>query len=129
MAQIKSYDTLSDVKEHVKRGRVISKGAKLKIASGVVTATDSYHLIQSEGAGGDLLDTINFAVTAQPGQLLVLGVDAAQEATGVITVKNGTGNVVCGADRQLDGPHDGITLMWMGDKWAMLSYADNGGGA
>ncbi len=105
MAQIKSYDTLSDVKDHIKRGRILSKGETLTIATGAATATDSYHLLAGQDGNADDLATLNYAVTAQAGQIVVL--QAAADVT--ITVKNGDGNIACGADFDLDNVDDAIT--------------------
>ncbi len=122
MAQIKSYDTLSDVKDHIKRGRILSKGATLTIASDAATATDSYHLLAGQSDAADDLATLNYAVTAQAGQIVVL--QAAADVT--ITVKNGTGNIACGADFDLDNVDDAITLMWTGAKWVSIAQVSNG---
>ena len=47
MAQIKSYDTFQNVKDHIKKGRILSKGAELTVSSaGSITVTDSYHLVK-----------------------------------------------------------------------------------
>ena len=122
MAQIKSYDTFSNVKEHVKRGRILSKGATLTIATDTATATDSYHLLAGQSGAADNLATLNYAVTAQAGQIVVL--QAAANVT--ITVKNGTGNIACGADFALDNVDDAITLMWTGAKWVSIAQVSNG---
>lgn len=92
------------------------------IASGVITATGSFMVIDTEAAGAaDDLDTINEGVQ---GDILILrSSDNARD----ITVKHGTGNIFCGSDRVLNNTTDKITLMnENGTTWSMLSFADNG---
>jgi SOS-response transcriptional repressor LexA len=123
IAQIKPYDTFDNVKEHVKRGRILSKGATLTIAADSVTVTDSYHLLAPASGNADDLKTIQSAVTAQAGQIVVLQA-AADDKT--ITVKTTGGNIVCGADFALDNAYDTITLMWTGSKWVSIAQVSNG---
>lgn len=122
MAQIKSYDTFSNVKEHVKRGRVLSKGATLTVSSaGVITVTDSYHLVAVASGSTDNLQVINSGVSAQAGQIVVL--QAADDA-GTIVVKKyvgSTDNIRMAADVTLNDATDTITLMWSGTSWNMIA--------
>jgi len=118
MAQIKSYDTLSNVKEHVKRGRILSKGAELTVSSaGAITVTDSYHLVKGATDGDDLTD-INGGT--QAGQVLVL--QNSDDAKDVI-VKHGAGKIVLSgsSDVTLDKPDDNITLIYTGAKWLQIA--------
>lgn len=121
MAQIKSYDTLSDVREHVKRGRILSKGATLTIASGAITVTDSYHIVGGEGGNADALTDINGG--SQAGQILVLQSAAAAD----ITVTHGAGKILLNgaANFVLTDPADTITLMYDGAKWVGIAQSDN----
>lgn len=125
MAQIKSYDTLSNVKEHVKRGRVLSKGSTLTIdTAGTITVTDSYHLVATNAPGStttDDLKIINSAVPAQAGQLLVLQASDTDETVVVKDYSSGSDNIRIGADVSLDQAQDTVTLMWNGSAWNMLA--------
>ena len=125
MAQIKPYDTFSDVKEHVKRGRVLSKGSTLTIdTTGTITVTDSYHLVATndpENSTTDDLKIINSAVPAQAGQILVLQASDTDETVVVKDYASGSDNIRIGADVSLDQAQDTVTLMWNGSAWNMLA--------
>ena len=103
-------------------GRVaIGNQTELTIASGAITITQSYHKIDTEGdASSDDLATINGGGAV--GTILVLS--AANDARTVV-VKNGTGNIVCGADFNLDNSSDTITLIWGGSQWMQISSSNN----
>jgi len=116
MAQIKSYDTLSDVKDHIQKGRILSKGAELTIHATTedITVTDSYHIITS-ASDTDALLTINGGT--QAGQILVL-----QAATGkTLTVTKDTGNIKMASNIVLDAVTESLTLIYNGANWNMLS--------
>ena len=123
MAQIKSYDTFQNVKDHVKRGRLLSKGASLTIASDVITVTDSYHAVAVESGSSDNLKTINSSQAAQAGQLLVL--QAAADDKDIVLVKRagGGGNISMAADITLAEAQDTVTLIWNGTYWNLLASA------
>jgi hypothetical protein len=122
IAPIKPYDTFDNVKEHVKRGRLLSKGATLTVSSaGVITVTDSYHLVAVASGSTDNLQVINSEVAAQAGQIVVL--QAADDAK-TIVVKDyagSTDNIRIGADVTLDDAQDTVTLMWNGSAWNMMA--------
>tara|TARA_R100000808_G_C2153203_1_gene163238 strand:- start:5865 stop:6242 length:378 start_codon:yes stop_codon:yes gene_type:complete len=124
MAQIKSYDTFQNVKDHIQKGRILSKGATLTIASGAITVTDSFHLVATEGAADtDDLTTINGGT--QAGQILVL---MAADDGDTVVVKNNSdpgSTLEIGAHFSLDTEDDSITLMWTGTKWIALSTHSN----
>ena len=103
-------------------GRVaIGNQTELTIASGAITITQSYHKVDTEGdASSDDLATINGGGTV--GTILVLS--AANDSRTVV-VKNGTGNIVCGADFTLDNSSDTITLIWGGSQWMQISSSNN----
>jgi len=116
MAQIKSYDTLSDVKDHIQKGRILSKGAELTIHATTedITVTDSYHIVTSASSSDDL-KTINGGT--QAGQILVL-----QAATGkTLTVHKNDGNIKMASDITLDAVTESLTLIYNGANWNMLS--------
>ena len=111
------HSTLQEVKE----GALLSKGSTLTIASGIITVTDSFHLVATEGAASsDNLYTINGGHTA--GQIVVLMNDGD-----VVSVKKSTGasgtpdNIFLGDDTHLADDTDTITLMYTGSKWVGLA--------
>jgi hypothetical protein len=94
----------------------------LTIASGIVTKTDVYHLIDTEGgAASDDLDTINNGVV---GDILII---SAKDDTHTVVVKDGTGNLDLMGDFSLDNAKDTITLIYTGSVWLELCRANNGG--
>ena len=120
---IKSHDTLSDMKTKAKSGTasqktVLSKGSNLTIASGVITVTDSFHLVNTEGAAStDDLTTINSSTAATPGQVLAL---MAADDGDTVVVKNSS-SIVLGGDISLLNDTDLLQLMWTGSKWVILA--------
>ena len=121
MAQIKSYDTFSDVKDHIKTGRILSKGANLTIASDAITVTDSYHLVGGESGNADALTDINGGT--QAGQLLLI----QNSASANITVTHNSSKIVLAgaANFVLAEPVDTLTLVYDGAKWVEISRSDN----
>lgn len=94
----------------------------LTIATGVVTAILENHLIDTEAAAAtDDIDTINGGVHDQI--VRFRSVSSARDPT----FKNGTGNIVCGADRVLSNVADEIAFRYDGiaAKWNMIYFADN----
>lgn len=99
----------------------LGDGSELTIASGEVTATKSYHTIDTESDGGtDDLDTINGGST---GDLLVLS--AANDARTVV-VKAGTGNISLDGDKTLNHTDDVVGLIKAADgDWVHWASEDN----
>jgi len=94
--------------------------ATLTIATGVVTATGSFHLVDTEAsAATDDLDTIN---GGSDGDVLYL--QAANIARTVV-VKDGTGNLLMSGDFSLDNTNDILTLIRIGPNWKETSRSDN----
>ncbi len=97
----------------------INDGGELTISSGVVTATHSYHEIDTESdAASDDLDTIN---GGHDGMVLII---KAKNGARTVVVKHGTGNILCrnGADVTLDDVSDQLMLrMDDGDNWVAMS--------
>ncbi|MDX1371410.1 MAG: hypothetical protein R3321_03020, partial [Nitrososphaeraceae archaeon] len=87
------------------------------IAEGVMTSDNSFLLVNAETGTTDDLDTLSGGST---GDVVIL--KAASGDT--ITVKNGTGNIVCPSDRTLTGD-DTIMLIYDGTNWCEVSYTDN----
>jgi hypothetical protein len=95
----------------------------LTIATGAITATGSYHTVDTQGgAGTDDLDTINGGAD---GMLLVL---QAENTARDVVVKDGTGNIQCAGDFTMDNTQDSITLMYSGalSAWVELARSNNG---
>lgn len=100
---------------------VAEDGGTLSILSGAVTATNTYHLIETESAAAtDDLDTIN---GGSDGAFLVLRSVAAGRDP---TLKDGTGNLVLAGDFTLGDPSDRIMLLHEGGNWVELSRSTNG---
>lgn len=94
----------------------------LTIASGVVAAILENHLVDTEAAAAaDDVDTINGGTHGQI--VRFRSVSSARDPT----FKNGTGNIVCGADRTLSNIADEIAFRYdaTAAKWNMLYFADN----
>jgi hypothetical protein len=94
----------------------------LTIASGVITATGSHHLVDTEGAAAT--DDLVTITAGNDGDILVL--HTAVSARDVV-VKNGTGNIFIGADFTLATARDTIVLMYNGNsaQWNKISSSTN----
>ena len=93
----------------------------LTIATGAVTATTSFHAIDTEAAGAtDDLDTISGGQTGQ-----VLYIHAANGARDVVA-KDGTGNLKLAGDFTMDNAEDTLTLIFDGTNWLELARSGNG---
>lgn len=100
----------------------LGSGSTLSIdASDTVTATESWHLVDTYlGGGTSNLSTIN---GGSEGALLVISTVAN---TRDVVVKDATGNInLSGGDRTLDTVQDTLTLIKRGSTWRELSFADN----
>ena len=96
--------------------------SELTIATGAVTATGSFHAIDTEAdAATDDLDTITFS--GQTGTILVI---EAANGTRTVVCKDGTGNLRLAGDFSLTAGSDKLTLIWNGAVWHELSRSDNG---
>lgn len=105
---------------------VVSKLLKLTpttatIASGAITVTSSYMIIDTEGAAAtDDLDTINGGEDGA--RLILVSANSARD----VVVKNNTGNIRCGADFTLNTTSDTIELIFRaGSGWKKISSASN----
>lgn len=95
----------------------------LTIATGAVTATGSYHLVDTEGAAAsDDLDTINGGVD---GSILII---RAANSARTVVAKDGTGNLQIAGDCTLDNAQDTLTLFYVGalSAWLEIARSDNG---
>ena len=94
----------------------------LTIASGVITATDSVHRVDTEGfAATDDLDTIN---GGSDGYVLILRTAVNGRD---VTLKDGTGNLYLAGDFTLSHTEDTITLRFdaLLNGWVEVSRSDN----
>ena len=108
------------------RGEVGSVNLKddttLTIAAGVITATQSYHAVDTEGAAAsDDLDTINGG--AEGDLLIIYPINAAH----TIVAKHATGNLnlAGGADFTMDEDDDFLMLLHDGALWQQIGRAEN----
>ena len=95
---------------------------ELTIASGAITVSDSYHIVDTEAdAASDDLDTIN---GGSAGDLVVLR--AADNARTVV-LKHGTGNLRLdgAADKTLDTANDVIMLIRLSSTWSQIAFSNN----
>lgn len=108
---------------------ILDAATELTIAGGVVTATQGFHTIDTQGdAASDDLDTIS-GVAA--GEVAIF--KPANDARTVV-VKHGTGNILCphGKDISLAEDDDHILVVGTGTKVVVVGFktdAGNGGGA
>ena len=101
----------------------IGDESELTIATGAVTATSNFHIIDTESdAASDDLDTIS---GGRVGQILVI--TAANDARTVVA-KDGTGNLDLAGDFSMDNTQDTLTLIYsaVSSSWKELSRSDNG---
>jgi len=99
---------------------ILGDGDEVTIASGVITASKSYHEVDTESdASTDDLDTIN---GGSKGMYLVL---TAANSARTVVVKDGTGNIQCSGDFSLTHINDTITLIYNGSNWLEISRSNN----
>ena len=101
---------------------VIMDRDAITIASGAITPTSSYVLLDTEGAAAtDDLATITAGTT---GQLLFLQTASSSRD---VTVKHGTGNIYLsgGADFTLDNLRCSLLLIAVGSEWREVSHSHN----
>lgn len=100
---------------------------ELTIASGAVTATQTWHRIDTEGdASSDDLDTIN---GGSDGRTLIF---RAENTARTVVVKHGTGNIqtFTGSDITLDETYKVVIAVYDGvlSKWLAFGVGGGGGG-
>lgn len=92
----------------------------LTITTGAITATKSYHTVDTEAsAATDDLDTINGGTT---GDILII---TAANSTRTVVAKDGTGNLSLAGDFSMDNADDTLTLIYNGTNWLELSRSNN----
>tara|TARA_R110000851_G_scaffold305822_1_gene463961 strand:- start:276 stop:2243 length:1968 start_codon:yes stop_codon:yes gene_type:complete len=98
------------------------QSAFLGIISGVITATDSVHKVDTEAsASTDDLDTIN---GGSDGHILILRTNSSARD---VTLKDGTGNLFLAGDFTLSRTENSITLKFDDNLsgWVEVSRSDN----
>jgi len=99
---------------------VIGDYSEKTIASGVITVTESFHQVDTQGdASTDDLDTIN---GGEKGMSLTI---TAADGTRTVVAKDGTGNLRLAGDFSLDTQNDTLTLIYNGTNWLEVSRSDN----
>lgn len=92
------------------------------IASGVITITQGYHTVDTEGAAAsDDIDTIN-DIGFSDVTIIVL---RATSSSRTVVLKDGTGNLRLAGDCTLDNNDDTITLVGTGAVWYELARSNN----
>lgn len=126
MAQIQSHNTFTEVKDHIKKGRILSKGKDLTVdANGAITVTDSYHLVNVASGDTDNLQRINGG--KQAGQLLVLQSAVDGNAIVVKNYASGTDNIrMTSSVVTVEEATDTITLMYNGTDWNLITSSVSG---
>jgi hypothetical protein len=108
----------NSIKDYIQNGLELKNATELTIATGAITITEGFHIVDTEGdAASDDLDTINGATT---GAILVI--KPANDLRTVV-VKHNTGNIWLKgkADVSLDDLEDALLLFYTGTKWTDLS--------
>lgn len=106
-------------------GFLMKAATELTISSGIVTVTQMFHTVDTEGdAATDDLDTINGGSTVN-----MIVIRAANDARTVV-VKHNSGNIWLQgkADINMDDLEDGLLLVWDGTKWFDIAAGGGGGG-
>jgi len=97
--------------------------SELTVASGAVVVTQGYHKIDTEGdAASDDLATLT-ATGLTAGFLVLL---RAENITRVVTVKNGTGNLLLSGDFVMNATNRTITLIFDGTNWREVARSVSG---
>lgn len=93
------------------------------LSGGSMTPSNGHVEITGEGDVADDLDTVQ-PTNFNDGDLLILRLKTGKGYA--ITIKNNTGNILCGSDRTLN---DTDTALMQYDavqsKWCLLAYSDN----
>jgi hypothetical protein len=100
----------------------IPRPEEIIISSGVISISQSYHTIETEGgASSDNVDTINDNGFRDV-TILVL---RAASSIRTVVLKDGTGNLRLAGDCTLDNNDDSITLIGTGAIWYELARSNN----
>ncbi len=106
-------------------GFYTSEASSKTIATGAITATGSYTIVDTEAsAATDDLDTITIGGGASiAGATIIL---RAANTARTVVCKDGTGNLKLAGDFSLDNTEDTIMLIYDGTNWLEVSRSDNG---
>lgn len=100
----------------------IPRPTDVTISSGVITITQCYHTIDTEGAAAtDDVDTIN-DTGFDDVTIIVL---RATSSSRTVVLKDGTGNLRLAGDCTLDNNDDTITLIGTGAIWYEVARSNN----
>lgn len=101
------------------KGINLSAATTLTIASGIVTATQGFHALDTEGATAtDDLDTITAGTGLAEGMIAVF---RAANVAHVVTMKDGTGNLLLNGDYALSATDRTLTAIYDGTNWRELA--------
>lgn len=97
----------------------LAAAGTLTIASGIVTASQGFHAVDTEGAAGtDDLDTITAGAGLVEGTIVIL---RAANVAHVVTAKDGTGNLLLNGDYALSATDRTLTLIYDGTNFRELA--------
>lgn len=99
----------------------LAAATEVTIASGAITASKGYLKVDTEAdAAADDLDTITPGTHVGEGSIVIL---RAENVARVVTVKDGTGNLLLRGDYLLNATDRTITLIYDGTNWRELARA------
>jgi hypothetical protein len=103
---------------------IVPKSDELTIATGVITATDTLHRVDTEAdAASDDLDTIT---AGEQGQFLIL---MAQDSARTVVCKDGTGNLALQGDFSMENDQYCLGLVYMTDQTEWVEMFRSAGGS
>ena len=98
---------------------MLADATELTIASGAITVTQGYHAVDTEGnAAADDLDSITAGSGITAGAKVVF---RAEDVSRVVTLKDGTGNLLLNGDCALSATDRTITLIYDGTNWREIA--------
>lgn len=103
---------------------ILNDATELTIAAGTVTATQSYHTIDTQS--DDATDDLGAIGGGTAGQKLTL---RAEDGARTVVVKNNTtppANIALEGDMTLDNVHDTLSLIYDGTNWLETGRSNNG---
>ncbi|MEQ1726742.1 MAG: hypothetical protein ABL982_00060 [Vicinamibacterales bacterium] len=101
------------------KGITFAPSVELTVASGVVTAVPGVFRLDTESdAAADDLVTITAGTGVAENSVIIL---RAEDVARVVTLKDGSGNLLLNGDYALDATDRTITLMYDGTNWRELS--------
>lgn len=101
------------------KGLTLGASAELTIASGVVTASPGVCKLDTESdAASDDLDTITAGTGVAENSILIL---RAENVSRIVTLKDGSGNLLLNGDFALSATDRQIALLYDGTNWCELA--------